>query len=83
MQLKSIFFTLFLCFFFFSKSAFSQDLRQDFGLWSYVEVKQKLSKKWDFSGEYEYRLKDNLNQLRNTFVEFMRQMNIRCGFHTL
>ncbi len=49
---------------------FSQEIRQDFGAWTYIELKKKISKKWDFSGEYEYRLKDNLYQLRNNFVEF-------------
>ncbi len=48
---------------------FAQDIRQDFGLWSSIGVKKKLSKKWDLSADYEYRLRDNLHQLRNTFVE--------------
>lgn len=46
-----------------------QDVREDFGLWSSIEVQKKLSKKWDFSAEYQYRLKDNLYQFRNNFVE--------------
>lgn len=63
---RLLFLFVFCCFF---TGAFAQNVRPDFGLWSFVEVEKKLSKKWDISAEYDLRLKDNLYQLRNTFVE--------------
>ncbi len=62
-------FFVFIIFIGFSSNVLAQNIRQDLGVWSYLEVEKKLSKKWKISGEYELRLRDNFNQLRNTFVE--------------
>lgn len=40
----------------------------DFGLWTGIEAKKELSKRFDLSVELSNRLKDNLNQRDATFV---------------
>ena len=40
----------------------------DFGIWTGMEAKKKLSKRFDWSVEMAYRQRDNLNQRDETFV---------------
>ena len=42
---------------------------KDFGLWMTVGVDKKINKKWSVGAEFEYRLRDNIEERTRAWLE--------------
>ena len=58
----------------------SLDTNRDFGFWSSTQINYKFNKKWTFSLEEQYRLKDNLAAFDRLLTQLEAEYNLSKQF---